>query len=176
MNKTAKSVSTVPDGHEIINRVFIGGLARDTSELELENFFSTFGEVTDVRIVCDRKTGFNKGYGFVTFNTTKARDDLIEKGTIDYKGGRKLRLRKAVKKETGGQFFSTGSSNQIGTQPQQLVLVPVEPNMNMNMPPLINCNAVYNHPVQQPINYVAPQYTVPSTTQYTVPAFYYYCY
>lgn len=32
-----------------------------TSELELENFFSTFGEVTDVRIVCDRKTGFNKG-------------------------------------------------------------------------------------------------------------------
>ena len=24
-------VSTVPDGHEIINRVFIGGLARDVS-------------------------------------------------------------------------------------------------------------------------------------------------
>lgn len=116
-------------------------------------------------------------YGFVTFNTTKARDDLIEKGTIDYKGGRKLRLRKAVKKETGGQFFSTGSGNQTGTQPhQQLVLVPLEPNVNMNMPPLINCNAVYNHPIQQPINYVAPQYTVPTTTQYTVPAVYYYCY
>ena len=36
-------------------------LFSQTSELELENFFSTFGEVTDVRIVCDRKTGFNKG-------------------------------------------------------------------------------------------------------------------
>lgn len=35
-----------------------------TSELELENFFSSFGEVVDVRIVCDRKTGLNKGWGF----------------------------------------------------------------------------------------------------------------
>ena len=34
-----------------------------------------------------------------------------------------------------------------GTQPQQLVLVPVEPNMNMNMPPLINCNAVSSNSV-----------------------------
>lgn len=32
-----------------------------TSELELETFFSAFGEVVDVRIVCDRKTGLNKG-------------------------------------------------------------------------------------------------------------------
>lgn len=41
-----------------------------TSELELENFFSNFGEVVDVRIVCDRKTGYNKGWVALTYKTS----------------------------------------------------------------------------------------------------------
>ena len=65
-------------------RVFIRVLGGDTSELEFENFFSAFGEVVDLRIVCDRETGFNKGYGFVTLTTMQAGDDLLKKGTVDY--------------------------------------------------------------------------------------------
>jgi len=38
-----------------------------------------------VRMVCDRKTGFNKGYGFVTFATTFARNEFLKKGTVDYR-------------------------------------------------------------------------------------------
>jgi len=150
----------VPEGQEIINRVFIGGLARDTSELELENFFSSFGEVVDVRIVCDRKTGLNKGYGFVTFNSTSARDELLKKGTIDYKGGRKLRLRKAVKKEASGQFvsaagdctFSSGP-NAGGVITNQLVLVPMVETYN---PPVQSYPQYY---VQPPATYIQPYYT-----------------
>ena len=37
-----------------------------------------------MRIVCDRKTGFNKGYGFVTFATTFVRIEFLKKGTVDY--------------------------------------------------------------------------------------------
>ena len=36
--------------------------ACQTTELELEVFFSDFGTVKDVRIVTDRKTGECKGY------------------------------------------------------------------------------------------------------------------
>lgn len=45
------------------------------SELQLENFFSSFGEVVDVRIVCAKKTGLNEGYGFVNFATTIAHNE-----------------------------------------------------------------------------------------------------
>lgn len=37
-----------------------------------------------MRIVCDRKTGFNKGYGVVTFPTTFARNEFLKKRTVDY--------------------------------------------------------------------------------------------
>ena len=40
---TSSTSVSIPDGQEIVNRVFIGGLAGDTSELE--NFFSAFGEL-----------------------------------------------------------------------------------------------------------------------------------
>ncbi|XP_078371706.1 protein boule-like [Oculina patagonica] len=164
MSSTTTPAPSIPDGQEIINRVFIGGLARDTSELELENFFAAYGEVSDVRIVCDRKTGYNKGYGFVTFTTTQARDALLEKGTIDYKGGRKLRLRKAVKKETGGQFFSlnNGSINtsQNGGIGGQIVLVPVMEPAPAPAPTPIQQNPVCY--IQQPNvnyhNFMAQQY------------------
>jgi len=173
---TFLSQVSIPDGQEIVNRVFIGGLARDTSELELENFFSAFGEVVDVRIVCDRKTGFNKGYGFVTFTTMQARDDLLKKGTVDYKGGRKLRLRKAVKKEMGGQFFvangsSINSSNaHNGVVGGQIVLVPV---VEPAPAPYTNNQVCY---IQQPTvnyhNFMAQQYNWPNLQ--TGP--FYYCY
>ena len=74
---------SIPDRQEIVQRVFIGGFVRDTSGLELKKFFSTFGEVVGVRIVCDGKTGLNKGYGFVTFTAMQACDDLLKKGTVD---------------------------------------------------------------------------------------------
>lgn len=164
----------MPEGQEIINRVFIGGLARDTSELELENFFSNFGEVVDVRIVCDRKTGLNKGYGFVTFSSAGARDELLKKGTIDYKGGRKLRLRKAVKKEASGQFVHVNAGDCTlspaqngGVIANQVVLVPV-----------IEPTCTYTNPVQVSPCYVQPaqtySYIQQPATQYCYTAAYYY--
>ena len=57
----------------------------------------------------DNKTGFKEAYSFVTFTTRQARDDLLKKGTVDYKGGREPRLRKVVKKKMGGQFFAPNS-------------------------------------------------------------------
>jgi RNA recognition motif-containing protein len=36
-------------------------------ETSLANFFSSFGPVTECKIIMDRNTGKSKGYGFVTF-------------------------------------------------------------------------------------------------------------
>ena len=126
-------------------RVFIRGLVGDTSGLELKNFFSTFGEVVGVRIVCDGKTGINKSHGFVTFATMQACDDLLKKGTVDYKRGRKFCVKRAVKKEIGGQFFASNGSciSSSNTHNRviggQIVVVPVVEQHTHHNTPTIKC-------------------------------------
>ena len=48
-------------------KIYVGNLPFSTTEEELQNEFSTFGEVEDVRIIMDRETNRSKGFGFITF-------------------------------------------------------------------------------------------------------------
>jgi len=45
--------------------LYVGNLSYTTSEEELKEVFSTFGEVISAKIVLDRETGRSKGFGFV---------------------------------------------------------------------------------------------------------------
>ena len=49
------------------NYVFVGGLARELTEGDLETLMSQFGVVTDLRLQRDGETGESKGYGWVAF-------------------------------------------------------------------------------------------------------------
>ena len=55
-------------GVVVPNRVFVGGIASNTTENELQELFSQFGNIKDIKIISDRG-GVCKGYGFVTFET-----------------------------------------------------------------------------------------------------------
>lgn len=59
------------------NRIFVGGLANGTTEQELRNFFSNYGEVKVVKIVKD-KVGALKGFGFITFGSEEEVKKLID--------------------------------------------------------------------------------------------------
>ena len=47
--------------------IFILQLARDTRPTDLETFFSSVGNVRDVRIITDSRTGRSKGIAYVEF-------------------------------------------------------------------------------------------------------------
>lgn len=47
--------------------IFILQLARDTKPTDLEDFFSSVGNVRDVRIITDSRTGRSKGIAYVEF-------------------------------------------------------------------------------------------------------------
>eukprot|EP01120_Amphizonella_sp_Union-15-10_P000518 TRINITY_DN1052_c0_g1_i2.p1 TRINITY_DN1052_c0_g1~~TRINITY_DN1052_c0_g1_i2.p1 ORF type:complete len:251 (+),score=55.26 TRINITY_DN1052_c0_g1_i2:88-840(+) len=49
------------------HKVFVGGLHWFTNEQSLQQYFSEYGEIEEVRIIMDRVTGRSKGYGFVIF-------------------------------------------------------------------------------------------------------------
>lgn len=59
------------------NRIFVGGLTNGTSEQDLRNYFSAYGEVKVVKIVKD-KGGALKGFGFISFGTEEEVKKIID--------------------------------------------------------------------------------------------------
>ena len=54
---------------------------------EFGTFFSYFGEIKEHRIIRDHSTGGSRGFGFITFQTEQAVDDLLGMGNkLDFAG------------------------------------------------------------------------------------------
>ena len=85
-------------------KVFVGNLSFQTTDADLNDLFSQFGEVESVSIITDRDTGRSKGFGFVAMG-----DESAEKAISQLNGtelnGRALTVNEArpmVKKDFGG--------------------------------------------------------------------------
>ncbi|XP_078440830.1 RNA-binding (RRM/RBD/RNP motifs) family protein isoform X2 [Wolffia australiana] len=59
-------------GDTTLTKVFVGGLAWETTDDQLRRHFDHFGEILEAVIITDRHTGRSKGYGFVTFREPEA--------------------------------------------------------------------------------------------------------
>lgn len=55
----------------IPSRLFVGGLAWETTAEELREAFSKFGPVSDAVVLMDRGTGRSRGFGFVVMASHK---------------------------------------------------------------------------------------------------------
>jgi RNA recognition motif-containing protein len=76
-------------------KLFVGGLAWETTEHELREVFGRYGEVTEVKIITDRDTGRSRGFGFVTFVNNEDANKAIEEGNGMELGGRTLTVNEA---------------------------------------------------------------------------------
>jgi hypothetical protein len=50
-------------------RLYVGNLAFNTTENDLQDAFERFGTVSDVKIMMDQGSGRSRGFGFVTMGT-----------------------------------------------------------------------------------------------------------
>jgi len=83
---------------QVPNRIFVGGISAQTTESELAQLFSTYGNVKGTKIIVDR-AGVSKGYGFVTFETEmEARRIMRDAQCVVFKQ-RKLNIAPAIKKQ-----------------------------------------------------------------------------
>lgn len=55
-------------------------LLRCTYADEFRDFFTRYGEVKDNQIMRDHSTNRSRGFGFITFDTEEAVDDLLSMG------------------------------------------------------------------------------------------------
>ena len=78
--------------------IYVGNLAFEVDDGELERTFTEYGEVTSARVIQDRESGRSRGFGFVEMDDADA-DKAI--GLLDGKDmdGRALRVNVARERE-----------------------------------------------------------------------------
>lgn len=75
--------------------IYVGNLARATSEDEVKNAFSAFGQVDSVAIIKDKYSGESRGFGFVEMpNATEAGEAINSLNGTEL-GGRNLTVNEA---------------------------------------------------------------------------------
>jgi RNA recognition motif-containing protein len=78
-------------------RIFVGGLALDTTDDELNDYFKKYGTITDYVVICDKVTGHSRGFGFVTFEQLGIVDKIVSE---DHElRGKRLNVKKAEPKD-----------------------------------------------------------------------------
>ncbi|MCJ7807650.1 MAG: RNA-binding protein [Dehalococcoidia bacterium] len=60
-------------------RIYVGNLAKSTTEDEITALFAQEGEVTSVELIKDRNSGLSKGFAFVTMTSQESADKAISK-------------------------------------------------------------------------------------------------
>ncbi len=82
--------------------IYVGNLSFNSTEGDLRNLFSQYGEVDTVKIISDQFTGRSRGFGFVEM--TNREEGLRAVQELDSKdlGGRALKVNEAKPKNAGG--------------------------------------------------------------------------
>ena len=58
-------------------RIYVGNLAKSTTEAEINTLFTQAGAVSAVEVVKDRESGLSKGFAFVTMGAQVEADKAI---------------------------------------------------------------------------------------------------
>ncbi len=84
-----------------MKRIYVGNLSWSTSDEELREFFSQYGNVNDASVITDRDTGRSRGFGFVEMDDADG-DRAIEEANGASLGGRNLRVNEAQPRGSRG--------------------------------------------------------------------------
>lgn len=79
-------------------KIFVGGLAPGLTEREFKGYFERFGGITDVVVMHDNATNRPRGFGFITFDSEEAVEDVTKKSFHELTG-KLVEVKRAVPKE-----------------------------------------------------------------------------
>ncbi len=79
--------------------IFVGNLNFRTTEDELRNTFSQYGDVDSARIVLDRETQRSRGFGFVEMPDDNEAQEAIRMLNGSQMGDRELKVNEARPRE-----------------------------------------------------------------------------
>ncbi|GFP82333.1 heterogeneous nuclear ribonucleoprotein 1 [Phtheirospermum japonicum] len=80
-------------------KIFIGGLAKDTTLDTFVKYFGKYGEITDSVIMKDRHTGRPRGFGFITYADPSVVDTVIAETHVI--NGKQVEIKRTIPKGSG---------------------------------------------------------------------------
>ena len=83
-------------------KLYVGNLYNETTETQLQTFFSEAGEVTSAKIITDRQTGQPRGFGFVEMETKMEGEKAISMLNGRDLDGRPLTVNEAKPQQKSG--------------------------------------------------------------------------
>ena len=89
-------------------KLYVGNLAYQVSDADLEQLFAGFGIVQSAQVIQDRDTGRSKGFGFVEMSSEAEAQAAIQ-GLQDHEvNGRRLTVNEAKPRESRGGGYGGG--------------------------------------------------------------------
>ncbi|MEI9956883.1 MAG: RNA-binding protein [Ferruginibacter sp.] len=91
--------------------IYVSNLSFNTSDVELQDLFSKFGEVASAKVITDRETGRSRGFGFVEMpNDEEGKAAMAGLNNKEVEG-RAMSVSVAKEREarTGGGGFGGGN-------------------------------------------------------------------
>ena len=100
----------------VAKKLYVGNLTYDTTEDNLVELFSEYGEVLSAQIIIDRDTNRSKGFGFVEMDTDAQAQAAIQGLNGREHDGRNLTVNEAKPREprTGGGGGGYGGERRAG--------------------------------------------------------------
>ena len=119
------------------NDIFVGNLSKMTKEGTLRTYFADFGEIIDVRLMMDKRTGQSRRFAFISFekkesvtNVLRLKNQILDGKTIDVKKCFKT-SRLPVKTLDLGPIFNVPPPTPVETK---FALVPQHPPPPFRLP------------------------------------------
>ncbi|PNH12873.1 RNA-binding protein Musashi 2 [Tetrabaena socialis] len=84
-------------------KIFVGGLAPETDDAQLKEYFDQFGPVSEALVMVDHNSGRSRGFGFVTFGDEAAVEKVFTAGQMHELGGKQVEVKSATPKGSGPQ-------------------------------------------------------------------------
>jgi len=92
------------------SKLYVGNLAYSVSNSDLQELFSTIGQVQSVAVIMDKFSGQSKGFGFVEMTNAEDASKAIEQLNDTELKGRNIKVNEAKPRES-----SFGWGNPSGT-------------------------------------------------------------
>ena len=95
------------------NRLFVGNLSYQTTENDLQDYFSPAGVVTSVNLMIDKVTGKSRGFAFIEFATPEEASKAVEQFHNQEFQGRTLTVNVARPREERAPRYG-GDRRSVG--------------------------------------------------------------
>jgi heterogeneous nuclear ribonucleoprotein A1/A3 len=79
-------------------KIFVGGLARDTTLATFQKHFGTYGEIVDSVIMKNKHTSQPRGFGFITYSDPAVVDKVMEDNHVI--NGKQVEIKRTIPKDS----------------------------------------------------------------------------